>query len=514
MGGGAAAADYDGDGALDLFFTGSAANGKKPEKGPCGRLYRNRGDGTFEDATESSGIRSCGWQMSANWVDVDSDGRPDLLLGGVGITRLWMNRGDGTFREISPGSGLDVGSQFTIGVAAGDYDGDGRTDLYLLGYLDTTPQKELSFPQFQVRLPEDYPGETGELFRQLPDGRFEKVTDRAGVANRNGRGVAALFFDYDGDGRPDLFVTNDRASNRLYRNEGGRFRDVTDETGAGARGRAPRAGMGIAAGDPFGSGHPDLYVTNFSGETNTYYRNVEGQLFDDATEETRTGKASWPYVQWGTDFADFDNDGFPDLYAVSGHLVPRFLSWLARLLSGGHLAPMADGDHHYRQPIVVWRNSGDGRFQDVSAEAGDVASIRICARGSAVGDFDGDGRLDLAVAAVSGGERLLRNASSGGGHAIEILPVAGGDRRTVLGTKVRVSVGGRSWTQEFRLRPSYASASWVPLHFGLGAAGRADSVEIFPPGAVEPETTISNVSADRLYRLIGGRLQEVRPFRQ
>jgi hypothetical protein len=515
MGGGAAAADYDGDGFLDLFFTGSAGNGKKPEKGPCGALYRNRGDGTFEDATERSGIRSCGWQMSANWVDVNSDGRPDLVVGGVGTTRLWMNRGDGTFREVPLSSGLDVGRQFTIGVAAADFDGDGRTDLYLLGYLDTTPEKELSFPQFQVRLPEDYPGETGELFRQLPDGRFENVTAQAGVANRAGRGVAALFFDYDGDGRPDLFVTNDRASNRLYHNEGaGSFRDVTDETGAGARGRPPRAGMGIAAGDPFGTGHPDLYVTNFSGETNTFYRSVDGPLFEDATEETRTGKASWPYVQWGTDFADFDDDGSPDLYAVSGHLVPRFLSWLARLLSKGHLAPMVDGDHHYRQPILVWRNTGDGRFLDVSAEAGDVARIRICARGSTVGDFDGDGRLDLAVAAVSGGERVLRNVSPASGHAIEILPTAGRDGRTVLGTKIRVKAGGRSWIQEFRLRPSYASASWVPLHFGLGTADRVDTIEVIPPGEAEPGYAISDVPADRLYRLVDGRLEEVRRFRR
>jgi hypothetical protein len=513
MGGGVAAADFDGDGDLDLFFTGSANNAKKPQKGPCGALYANRGDGTFEDVTDRSGIRSCGWQMGAAWVDFDSDGRPDLVTTGIRCTRLWRNRGDGTFEDVSVQRKFEVGDLFAIGLAAGDYDGDGRVDLYVLGYLDTTPEKELSFPQFQVRFPEDYEGDPGILFHQEPDGTFEDVTARAGVSNRGGKGVAAIFFDYDGDARPDLYITNDRVPNRLYRNRGdGTFEDVTEQTGAGARGEKPRAGMGIAVGDPFDSGFPDIYVTNFSGQTNTFYRNVEGQLFDDATEETRTGKASWPYVQWGTGFEDFDDDGWPDLYAVSGHLVPRFLSWLARLLSHRNLAEMAEGDRSYRQPITLWRNSGDGRFQDASAQAGDLAKIRVCARGSSAGDFDGDGRLDLAVAAISGGARLLRNTTDGAGHAIEILPAAGGDGRTAIGTRVRVTAGGRTWTREFGVVPSYASGSWEPLHFGIGGAGRVDRIEVIPPGATAAAATVRDVAADALYVLQDGRLRTVRRF--
>jgi len=514
MGGGVAAADFDGDGWTDLFFSGSAGNANKPGNGPCGALYRNRGDGTFEDVTERSGIRACGWQMGAHWIDVDSDGLPDLVVGGLDCTRVWKNLGGGKFRDVTRERGIDVGRQFTIGVAAGDVDGDGRPDLYFLGYLDTTPEKERSFPQFQIRLPEDYAGETGMLFRQREDGRFENVTARAGGDDAGGKGTGAVLFDYDGDGKPDLFVANDRVSNRLYRNRGdGTFEDVTDETGAGARGGKPRAGMGIAVGDPFWTGRPDLYVTNFSGETNTYYRNVEGALFDDATEQTGTGRQSWPYVQWGTHFADFDDDGNPDLYAVSGHLVPPLLAKIAGLFNGRHLADMFQGDHAYREPVALWQNDGT-KFVDAAATSGDLAGTRVCARGSTVADFDGDGRLDLAIAAISGGPRLFRNTTAEAGHAIEILPVAGRNRRTVLGTKVRVIVSGHARTQEFILQPSYASGSWVPLHFGLGGAERVEAIEIIPPGQTAPRWTVRDVAADRLYRLRDGAIEEVRKFRR
>lgn len=515
MGGGVAAADYDGDGFLDLYFTGSVANGRLRDRGPCGRLYRNRGDGTFEDATLRSGIRSCGWQMGAAWVDYDSDGRPDLVVTGIDATRVWHNEGNGTFRDVTRLLGIDVGRQFTIGVAAADEAGTGRVSLYLLGYLDTTPEKELTFPALDIRFPEDYGSETGILYRPGADGIFRDATAEAGVDNRDGKGTGAVFFDYNGDGRPDLYVANDRVSNRLYRNEGeGRFRDVTEETGAGARDGLPRAGMGIAVGDPFGRGFPDIFVTNFSGQPSTYYRNVEGALFEDGTDAVDVGRASLPYVQWGTGFADFDDDGWPDLYAVSGHLVPRFIATIAGFFSRRHLRDMQAGDRSFRQPITLWRNGGSGRFEEVSATAGDLARVRLSARGSAAGDFDGDGRPDLVVTAISGGLRLFRNATAGAGHAIEILPAAGADRRTVLGTKVRVIAGGRIQTQEFGVTPSYASGSWTPLHFGLGDTERAQRIEVIPPWSTAPRWVLTDVAADRLYRLRDGALEEIRRFRR
>jgi enediyne biosynthesis protein E4 len=514
MGAGVAMGDFNGDGFSDLFFTGSAANGKKPDAGPCGALYRNRGDGTFEDVTRRSGIRSCGWKMGASWVDLDGEGRLDLVVTGVGKTEIWKNLGNGTFREVAVERGLSAPG-YSVGLAAGDVNGDGRVDLYVVGYLDTDYAKENSFGQFEVRVPEDYSGQEAKLNVQGPDGRFAERAKEAGVPNTGGRGLSAVFFDYDGDGKSDLYVANDRTSNVLYRNRGdGTFEDVTVETGAGRRDhREARAGMGIAIGDLEGDGRPDVLVTNFAGEPKTLYRNVEGALFDDATESSGVERASLPYVQWGTDIVDLDDDGRPDLVMVSGHLVPKLIMSLARIFSSSKsLGPYARGDRGYRQPPVLYRNAGGGRLEDVTASSGDLASLRLSARGLAAGDLDGDGRVDLVIASIRGGVHVLRNVTSSG-NALEILPVAGADRRTVLGTKVIVTADGRRQAQEFILRPSYASGAWIPLHFGLGAA-QAATVEVIPPGATEPAARFENVAAGRLFTLRDGALTERRAFRR
>ncbi|MGA7991100.1 MAG: CRTAC1 family protein [Thermoanaerobaculia bacterium] len=514
MGAGVAMGDFNGDGFPDLFFTGSAANGKKPERGPCGALYRNRGDGTFEDVTLRSGIRSCGWKMGASWVDLDGEGHLDLLVTGVGKTEIWKNLGNGTFREVAAERGL-LAPGYAVGLAAGDVNGDGRVDLYVVGYLDTDYAKENSFGQFEVRVPEDYAGQEAKLNLQGPDGRFVERAKEAGVLNTGGRGLSAVFFDYDGDGKPDLYVANDRTTNVLYHNRGdGTFADVTVEAGAGKRDfKEARAGMGVAIGDLDGDGRPEIFVTNFAGEPKTLYRNVEGALFDDATEASGIERASLPYVEWGTDIVDLDDDGRPDLVMVSGHLVPKMIMSLARLFGSDNLGPYSRGDRSYKQPPVLYRNAGGGRLEDATVSSGDLASLRLCARGLAAGDLDGDGRVDLVIAAVAGGVRVLRNATASSGHVLEILPVAGADRRTVLGTKVIVTAGGVRQVQEFILRPSYASGAWVPLHFGLGGAATA-TVEVIPPGAIEPAMRFENVAAGRLYVLRDGALSERRAFRR
>lgn len=514
MGGGVAMGDFDGDGYPDLFFAGTVANGDKPMAGPCGVLFRNRGDGTFEDVTARSGIRSCGWTMGASWVDIDSDGKLDLVVTGLGKTSIYKNRGDGTFEEVAERRGI-VAPGFAVGLAAGDVNGDGRVDLYIVNYLDTTYEKERDYPSFELRLPDDYHGQEAFLYVQKEDGTFEERSRAAGLTNEGGKGLCAAFFDYDGDGKPDLYVTNDRISNRLYRGNGdGTFEDVTIPAGAGSREQmTPRAGMGLAVEDVDGDGWPDILVTNFSGEPDTLYRNVEGQLFDDATEISGIGVNSTPYVQWGADFADLDNDGRPDLAVVSGHLVPRFILFFARIFRHGGLGVWGQGDRSYRQPPKIFRNLGKGRFADVTATSGDYAGLRLSARGLAVGDLDGDGLPDLVISAVSGGLRLMKNTTKvPNSHALEILPAAGPDHRTVLGTKVIVTAGGRRQVKEFILRPSYASGSWIPLHFGLGEATAAEKIEIVPPGSREVAHVFTNVAAGRLYRLREGHLSTLREF--
>ena len=515
MGAGVAMGDFNGDSFPDLFFTGSASNGKKPDAGPCGALYRNRGDGTFEDVTARSGIRSCGWRMGAYWVDLDGEGRLDLVVTGVGRVEIWKNLGNGTFRDVAAERGL-VGPGYSVGLAAGDVNGDGRVDLYVVGYLDTDYAKETSFGQFEVRVPEDYEGQEAKLNVQGADGRFGERAKEAGVLNTGGRGLSAVFFDYDGDGRPDLYVANDRTTNVLYRNRGdGTFEDVTVEAGAGRRDhKEARAGMGVAIGDLDGKGRPDIFVTNFAGEPKTLYRNVEGALFDDATEASGVERPSLPYVQWGTDIVDLDDDGRPDLVMVSGHLIPKMIMSLARLFGNSKsLGPYTHGDRSYKQAPVLYRNAGGGRMEDATPSSGDLGLLRLSARGLAAGDVDGDGRVDLVIAAISGGTHVLRNATAAPGNALDVLPVAGGDRRTVLGTKIVVTAGGVRQVQEFILRPSYASGAWLPLHFGLGAAETA-TVEVIPPGATEPAAKCENVAAGRLYVLRDGALTERRAFRR
>jgi hypothetical protein len=365
-------------------------------------------------------------------------------------------------------------------------------------------------------VPEDYVGQEAKLDVQGADGRFVERAKEAGVLNADGRGLSAVFFDFDGDGKPDLYVANDRTSNVLYRNKGdGAFEDVTVEAGAGRRDhKEARAGMGIAIGDFDGDGRPDILVTNFSGEPKTLYRNVEGALFDEATESSGIERPSLPYVQWGTDLVDLDDDGRPDLVMVSGHLIPKLIMSLARMFGNSKgLGPYSMGDRSYRQPPVLYRNAGGGRFEDATASSGDLGALRLAARGLAAGDLDGDGRIDLAIAAVSGGVRVLHNATASTGRVLEILPVAGADRRTVLGTKVIVTSGGARQVQEFILRPSYASGAWVPLHFGLGSADTA-TVEVIPPGATVPAAKFENVASGRLYTLRDGALAERRAFRR
>jgi hypothetical protein len=515
MGGGIAMGDYDGDGFLDLFVTGSVAKWTKPEAGPCGALFRNRGDGTFEDATLRSGIRSCGWAMGASWVDLDSTGTLDLVITGLGRTAIWKNCGDGTFRDVTEARGIDA-NKFAVGLGAGDVNGDGRVDLYVVNYLDSDVEREMSYHTFQLRLPDDYAGQDATLWVQREDGTFEERAAAAGVRNHDGKGLGGVLFDYDGDGKADIYVTNDRTPNVLYHGRGdGTFEDVTVEAGAGARDqKAARAGMGIAIGDIDGDGHPDILVTNFGGEPNSVYRNVEGALFDDWTDTSNITPGKLQWVEFGTDFVDLDNDGSLDLVATSGHLVPRIFLFIGRLARGGGRGLYDLGNQSYRQPMKVWRNRGDGRFDDVSEGSGDYGRTKVAGRGLAAGDVDGDGLVDVAVASISGGHHLFLNRTGGAGSALEILPVAGRDGRTVLGTKVVVTVDGKRQVQEFILKPSYASGSWVPLHFGLGLRRVADRVEVIPPGATAPTAVFENVEGNRLYRLVDGELIPGREFRK
>ena len=507
--GGCAVGDYDGDGRPDLYVTNSIPRWGKPNRNGCGRLFRNARNGRFEESTDAAGIRACGLGMGAFWADLDGDGRLDLYLSNVGPNAVWWNRGGGVFEE-GQGTGLED-PLFSVGAGFLDYDGDGRLDVAVANYLDSTPEWEDAQPQFELRVPEDYLGQPSRLYRNEGGRSFRDVTKEAGLsippAETKTLSVAVL--DYDGDAKPDLYFVNDRVSNRLFRNRGeGAFEETTAETGAGALDAQPRAGMGVAVGDPFGSGRDSLFVTNFGAEANSLYENVEGVLFEDAGKTSGAGRIGLPYVRWGTHFADFDNDGWPDLYAAGGHLAPWIIRTLGHYKSGegGYIEA---GDGAFAQKTVLLRNLGGGRFAEWT-DSGDLGKRRMAARGTAVADIDGDGALDLIVVDVDGPVRVFRNVLAGGGSWIAIEPRSPpGDARSVLGAQVAVTAGGRTQVQTFRVSPSYASGSLVPLHFGLGAAEKADEIEVRWPGG--PAQSFSNVAARRSYSLArGGELEVAR----
>ena len=499
--GGCAFGDYDGDGLPDLYVTNSIPHWGSANEKSCGRLYHNLGGGRFEDVTARAGIHACGLGMGAFWADLDGDGKLDLYLTNVGPNIVYWNRGDGTFEE-GKATGLED-PLFSVGAAFLDYDGDGKLDVMVANYLDSSPEWEAKQPQFELRVPEDYMGQRSHLFRNEGNRKFTDVTKAAGLemnpADTKTLGVAAL--DYDGDGRTDLFFANDRVGNRLFRNRGnGTFEETTAETGAGVLGERARAGMGIAVADIAGDGRPSVFVTNFGGEPNSLYRNVEGTIFEDASAASGAGPVGMPYVRWGTHFADFDNDGWPDLYAVGGHLAPRIVRMIGHYRSG-KAAYLEAGDPGYAQKTVLLRNLGGGRFEEWR-DSGDLAEHRMSGRGSAVADVDGDGALDLFVVDLADRSRLFRNTLGGAKAWIGIEPSVGDDGRTAIGTRVRVTAGGRSQTAWYFVSPSYASGSLTELHFGLGEFDRADEVAVtWPDGKVQ---TFQSVPARTVYRIRPG----------
>jgi hypothetical protein len=496
MGGGAALADFDGDGNLDLVLVQQVKSASKWRKAgraqplaDCTRLFRNRGDGTFEDVTKQSGVVACGWGVSAMWADLDNDGFPDLVIGNAGEPNLvFRNKGDGTFEKMEK-TGLE-GGKFTIGLAALDIDGDGLPDVYIGNYLETDPDRESKAKATSFMTPDEYKGQDNQMLRNLGGWRFEDVTDASGTRDPGSKTIGAAALDYDGDGRTDLYISNDQWRNSLFHNEGGGgFRDVSDETGTGfpdegsatAFGRKTRSGMGLAAADFDGDGRPDLFVTNYANEPNTLYRNVEGATFAESEREAFGGDRdpSIPLSGWGTVAIDWDNDGKDDLVVSNGQILSRFFTVLAQWFNPA-AKNFAVGEKSYAQRQLLFRNDsapGALRFRDVSAIAGDFGRLCVVGRGLAGGDLDGDGREDLVLNPIDVPAIVLYNTAPGG-RSLEILPVAGSDRKTVLGT--RITAGGRA--KEFYVVPSYASGSWLPLHFGLGTAVSARVTVRWPDG--------------------------------
>ena len=506
MSGGGLFFDYDADGWVDILLVdgGSLVN-PATAKTARHRLYRNRGNGTYADATASSGIAVSGYGMGACSADVDNDGWPDLFVTSVGANTLYRNAGGRTFTDISRPAGLaGARPMFSTSCAFADIDADGDVDLYVTNYVDARPDNNIFCGDAARRVriychPVNFKPQPDVLYRNNGNGTFTDVTREAGLAPDAGNGLGVVFGDYDADGRVDVFVANDSTPNFLFHNEGkGTFRDVALPAGVSvASDGRPRAGMGTDFGDYDGDGRLDLFVTNHELETHTLFRNLGGGLFEETTSRSGVGVATLPYVGFGALFADLDHDGDLDLPIVNGHVMN----------SASHFRP---GASESQRKLLLLNDRG--RFTDAGRQAGAGFATERVGRTLAAGDIDNDGDLDLLVTNNGAAAELLRNTGTAG-HAILIRLAGVKSNRSAIGARVTITAAGRTQVREVKAGSSYLGQSDLRVHAGLGTADKVDRLDIrWPSGSTE---TIAGLDAGQIVTVTEGRGVTARtPFRR
>jgi hypothetical protein len=496
--------DYDNDGWLDLFFVNGTRFNERfaPGAQPTNRLYRNNRDGTFTDVTLKSGLMRSGWGQGVCIGDYDNDGNDDLFITYWGENALYRNNGDGTFTDVSKRAGITTGggrlNRWNTGCAFVDYDRDGLLDLFVSNYIDFDP-KTVPVPEGGTCIykglkvacgPPGLQGAKNFLFHNNGDGTFTDVSEKSGIRNTAATyGLGVLVADFDNDGWPDIYVANDSSPAALYRNNrDGTFTDIGVEAGvAFSPDGKTQAGMGAGAADFDGNGWLDIVKTNFAGDTVSLYRNTGQNQFDDDTIQAGLGKNT-RFLGWGAGFFDYDNDGWPDILLCNGHVYPEMGE--SALESG------------YRQRKVLYRNLGNGRFADVSLDAGPGILEQVPGRGMAFGDFDNDGDVDVAVNCVNDAPQLLRCDSATGNNWLKIKAVGVRSNRSAIGARVICAPeGGRRLFDEVRSGGSYLSQSDLRIHFGLGKAEKAGIEVHWPSGHVDK---IAAVKANQILRITEG----------
>jgi hypothetical protein len=498
MGAGAAFFDYDHDGWLDIFLVNgtSLAPGIR-DRHPRSYLFHNNRDGTFSDVTEKAGLTHSGWGQGCCVGDYDNDGFDDLFVSYWGKSVLYRNNGDGTFTDVTERAGVGgPPHRWGAGCCFLDFDRDGHLDLFVASYLNFDPATAPRPGQAAYCLYNDIPvpcgplgfaGGTNALYRNNGDGTFADVSEASGIARPRGPssmvfvgrnwqptgsyGMGAAAADFDNDGWPDIYVASDTAPSLLYRNNhDGTFREIGIPAGCGfdAEGVA-LAGMGVGVGDYDNDGWLDIVRTNFSEQLTTLYRNYGG-AFEEVSLRAGLG-VNRKHLGFGVDFFDFDNDGWTDILIANGHVYAQ--------LAGRNLHVK------YRQPRVLYRNLGNGRFEDVSAKAGPAILAENLGRGCAFGDFDNDGDVDVVVNNLDGPPTLLRNDGGGGNGSVLVKCVGTKSNRSAIGARVRVVSGGRSQIREVMSGSSYYSQSDLRLHFGLGRADAVDTLEVVWPSGLK-----------------------------
>jgi enediyne biosynthesis protein E4 len=476
MGSGVAVLDVDGDGWPDLLFINSHPFGPHAKKTLCA-LYRNNHNGTFTDITAGSGLDVEMYGMGVAVADYDNDGRDDVYITAIDGDHLFHNEGNGKFRDVTKSSGIH-NANFGESAAWLDYDRDGKPDLFVTNYVQWTEKGDLwcsmDGSTKSYCTPESYKGTSSKLYHNLGNGRFEDVTEKAGLGDATSKSLGVTVFDMDNDGWPDLFVANDTQPNKLYRNNhDGTFSDVGVSAGVafGEDGVA-RGAMGVDAADYDRSGRFDLLVGNFSNQMLGLYHNEGTGLFVDEAPRSAVGRASLLSLTFGAFFFDYDLDGYPDIFAANGHIDEQI----------GRVQPKIQ----FREPPLLFHDLGHGRFEDASKSVGPDLQRPIVARGAAYLDYDHDGDLDIVVTTNNGPAYLFRNDGGNRNHWLTLKLVGTKSNRSALGAVVRVESASGTQMQAVHSGSSYCSQSDLALTFGLGQDEVAKSIVVdWPSGHVD-----------------------------
>ena len=487
--------DYDGDGCEDIYFlNGAPLKGtRQNEAPPRNSLYRNNGDWSFTDVTAEAGVGDAGFALGATAADYNNNGYLDLYVNNFGANVLYRNNGDGTFTDVTQETGVACGEKVGAGVCFLDMNANGNLDLYVGSYVkfsyeNHVPHVFMGLPSYAS--PMDYEPEPDNLFRNNGDGTFTDVSQASGIRQHATTSMGMVCADFNNDGHTDIFVGNDVMPNSLLLNDGtGKFTDVgilhgvAFDSDGGVHGS-----MGTDLGDYDNDGLLDLFVTSYGSELSTLYRNLGDGFFEDVTRKTGAGASTLPHVTWGHGLIDFDNDGHRDLFIACGDLDDN--------------VGLRKDTTAYALPNILMRNTGDGRFVDVSAESGDGMLIRRSSRGVVFGDLDNDGLLDVVILNSRTAPTVLRNESPGAHHWLQIHLRGTTSNRHGVGARVKVTAGNLSLVDEVRSGRSYQSHFGLRLHFGLGVHAQVDQVEVrWPSGQTD---MFEQVQVDRVITLVEG----------
>jgi len=495
MAGGVAVFDYNRDGRPDIFFTNGAniATLKKDLPRYSNRLFRNDGNGVFTDVTARAGLAGTGYDIGVAVGDYDNDGYPDLFVAGVHGRTLYHNNGDGTFSDMTVKAHLDGwndpehGPLWSVAAAWVDVNNDGLLDLFVVNYLRWNYEKEplCGFAgAYDYCSPDYYRGQPNQLFLNKGDGTFEDVSAEWGIRQHVGKGMGVGVADYDLDGRPDLFVTNDTYFNFLLHNTGRKFEEVALEMGVGLINDGEFiSGMGVDFRDINNDGYPDIVFPALQRQQFHVFQDMEGKRFEETTDQSGMGPLSLPMSGYGVGLFDFDNDGWKDLF-----------------VSRGHVEMLSKPGMEIEQHNTVFRNLGaSGRWQALTGDAGLTAATPKRHRGCAFGDFDGDGRIDVVVTALLQPAEIWMNRSEGPAHWLDVALEGTKSNRDGIGAVIKVETSAGAQWNHMTTSVGYASSSHGPVHFGLGTEAKVEHMEIrWPSGIVQ---RLRNIAADRVLRV-------------